>query len=132
LAYGPAANPPRLNLLRLEETLSQAHLRLARCYIEHLDWQKYIEKYDGPNTLFFLDPPYWKTEHYGVPFPWEEYVAMTEIMIRLKGKAILTINDHPEIAEQFNQFRSETVETKYTVGNGCRNKIYRERIYFSW
>ena len=28
---------PRLNLLRLEEELSQAHLRLARTTIEHLD-----------------------------------------------------------------------------------------------
>lgn len=30
--------PPRLNLLRIEEDLSVAHLRLARTQIEHLDW----------------------------------------------------------------------------------------------
>lgn len=36
------SSPPRLNLLRIEEDLSMAHLRLARTYIEHLDWQKCI------------------------------------------------------------------------------------------
>lgn len=31
-------SPPGLNLLRLEETLSAAHLRLSGAYIEKLDW----------------------------------------------------------------------------------------------
>jgi len=35
-----AVSPPRLNLLRIEEDLSHAHLRLSRTYIEHLDWHK--------------------------------------------------------------------------------------------
>ncbi|EMW2842209.1 DNA adenine methylase, partial [Yersinia enterocolitica] len=30
---------PRFNLLRIEEELSMAHLRLSRTLIEHLDWQ---------------------------------------------------------------------------------------------
>ncbi len=30
-------SPPKLNLLRLEEEISQAHLRLARTYIERLE-----------------------------------------------------------------------------------------------
>lgn len=50
---------PRLNLLRIEEDLSQAHLRLARTYIEHLEWQDCINKYDREHTLFYCDPPYW-------------------------------------------------------------------------
>lgn len=126
-------HPPRLNLLRLEETLSQAHLRLSRCYIERLDWRKCIEKYDGPDTLFFLDPPYWKCEHYGVPFPWEEYVALSEVLAGLKGKAILTINDHPDVRALFDCFRAQPVETRYTVGgNGMRDKVYREMVYFNW
>jgi DNA adenine methylase len=57
--FGTAAtSPPRLNLLRLEEDLSQAHLRLARVTIEHLSWQICVAKYDRPSTFFFCDPPY--------------------------------------------------------------------------
>lgn len=126
-------HPPRLNLLRLEETLSQAHLRLSRCYIERLDWRACIEKYDGPGTLHFLDPPYWQCEHYGVPFPWSEYEALSEVMSQIKGKAVMTINDHPAIREQFKVFRHEPVEIRYTIGgNGNRSKMHRELIYFNW
>jgi DNA adenine methylase len=49
---------PRLNLLRIEEELSAAHLRLSQTTIEHLPWQACIDRYDRPHTLFYCDPPY--------------------------------------------------------------------------
>jgi DNA adenine methylase len=49
---------PRMNLLRIEEELSAAHLRLARVQVEHLPWDKCLSKYDRPHTLFYMDPPY--------------------------------------------------------------------------
>lgn len=68
-----------------------------------------------------------------VPFLWEEYEALSEIMGRAKGKVIMTINDHPKIRQQFSRFRSEPVEARYTVGGGGdRSKMYRELIYFNW
>lgn len=46
-SYGTATTtPPGLNLLRLEESLSAAHLRLSNTYIEHLTWQDCIKRYD--------------------------------------------------------------------------------------
>jgi DNA adenine methylase len=36
--WGTAATAPAINLLRIEENLSAAHLRLASAYIEQLDW----------------------------------------------------------------------------------------------
>ena len=57
--FGTATTaPPRLNLLRLEEELSAAHLRLSRTYIERLPWAECIRRYDRPHTFFYLDPPY--------------------------------------------------------------------------
>jgi DNA adenine methylase len=67
--FGTAStSPPRMNLLRIEEELSAAHLRLARTYVEHLDWKTCIQKYDRPHTLFYADPPYWQTEAMGYRF----------------------------------------------------------------
>lgn len=51
-----------LNLLRIEEELSSAHLRLSRVYIENLHYQKLIERFDKPHTFFYLDPPYYNHE----------------------------------------------------------------------
>jgi DNA adenine methylase len=131
--FGTATTtPPRLNLTRIEEDLSQAHLRLARCYIENLDWQRCIEKYDRPGTLFFLDPPYWKVEGYGVPFGIEQYHRMAEIMRTMKGKAILTINDHPDMREIFGDFTMKQVEINYTVGGGGKGNKSREMIFKTW
>ena len=57
-----------INLLRIEEDLSAAHLRLSRVVVEHLDWADCMRRYDRPTTLFYCDPPYWLTEGYGVDF----------------------------------------------------------------
>ena len=108
-SFGTATtSPPRLNLLRLEEDLSQAHLRLSRTYIEHLAWSDCIKKYDRPHTLFYCDPPYWGTEGYGVEFGLEQYDAMAELAKSIKGKMIirLTISRKCEqysMAYRYNQ-----------------------------
>jgi DNA adenine methylase len=131
--FGTAAtSAPRLNLLRIEEDLSAAHLRLARTCIEHLDWQACIIKYDRPFTLFYLDPPYWQTEGYGVPFPLDEYQTMAEMMRSIQGKAILSINDHPDIRAIFSGFEMDTVKINYTVGGGEKRVEASELIVRSW
>ena len=128
--FGTATtSPKRINLLRLEEDLSEAHLRLHRVVIENLTWQRCLERYDAPHTLFFLDPPYWETEGYGGEFGLEQYEQMAGQMASLKGRAILTINDHPEMRRIFGGFPSKSVPIKYTIGGGGRAVQRRERIY---
>ncbi|GAP66251.1 hypothetical protein MBSD_n1555 [Mizugakiibacter sediminis] len=122
---------PRLNLLRLEEDLSAVHLRLAHVTIEHLDWRECIERYDRPETFFFLDPPYWKLAGYGVPFGWDQYEALAVAMRRLKGKALLTLNDHPDIRALFAGLRTTRLTTHYTVGGG-RGQPRSELAIRSW
>jgi DNA adenine methylase len=130
--FGTATTaPPGLNLLRLEETLSAAHLRLSNAFIERLDWAECIRRYDRPHTLFYLDPPYWKTEGYGVPFPYEEYVRMAQVLRDLKGRAIVSLNDHPDIRAAFEGFHIETVDIHYTVSGG-QGTAAREVLIYSW
>lgn len=123
-------SPKRINLLRLEEELSAAHFRLHRVIVEQLPWQRCVEKYDAPHTLFLLDPPYWQTEGYGSPFPLEEYDQLAEVMARLKGRAILTINDHPDMRARFDRFGGKTVGIRYSIGGG-KGVQRRERIYLA-
>lgn len=131
-SYGTATTAPPINLLRIEENLSAAHLRLARAYIERLDWASCVERYDRAHTLFYADPPYWQTEGYGVPFPWEQYERLAERMAGLKGKLILSINDHPDIRRCFSRFQVEELEIDYTVGGGANRAARRELIIYSW
>lgn len=57
-SWGTATTAPAVNLLRIEESLSAAHLRLSSACIERLDWKDCIKRYDRPHSFFYLDPPY--------------------------------------------------------------------------
>lgn len=129
--FGAAARGAKtINLLRLEEDLSEAHLRLHRVVVEQLPWAACLAKYDTPETLFFLDPPYWQTEGYGAAFPLEEYDRLAEALAGLQGRAILTINDHPAMRARFDRFPGRTVGIDYTIGKG--RVARKERIYTTW
>lgn len=132
--FGIAAGaPPRLNLLRMEEDLSHAHLRLARVTVECLPWRECIRRYDRDGALFFFDPPYWQTTGYEARFPREDYDALADAMCTMKGRALLTINDHPDMRAVFDIFRGERVGITYTVGGSADTRTESgEVIYRTW
>ncbi|MBG6244772.1 restriction endonuclease subunit M [Candidatus Symbiopectobacterium sp. 'North America'] len=114
--FGTATtSPPRFNLLRIEEELSMAHLRLSRTVIEHLDWATCIQRYDRPHTLFYCDPPYWGTEGYGVGFGLENYDRMAQLAREIKGKMIISVNDIPEMRQAFDGLNLQSVGIKYSL-----------------
>ena len=90
-----------------------------------------MKKYDREHTLFYCDPPYWETEGYGVPFEFEQYLEMARMLKVIKGKAIISLNDHPAIRECFAEFHIETTDIKYTVGGGKGSEA-KEVLIFSW
>lgn len=112
----------RLNLMRLEEDLSAAHLRLSRCSIEHLEWDRCVERYDRPHTMFYCDPPYWGTEGYGVHFGLDQYARMAGLAKSIKGRMIISVNDIPEMRIAFAGLKVDRVELNYSVGGGGRSK----------
>jgi DNA adenine methylase len=67
-----------------------------------------------------------------VPFPLEEYHKIAQAMESMKGSAILTINDHPQMRKIFSNFNVEAVEINYTIGGGGKGKNRRELIYKNW
>jgi len=131
--FGTATTtPPRLNLLRLEEELSAAHLRLSRTYIEHLPWAECVRRYDREHTLFYLDPPYWGTAGYGVSFGLEQYTLMAELARSIKGRMLISVNDIPEMHQAFNGLTMERTQVIYTIGGGGRSQATGELIIRNW
>jgi DNA adenine methylase len=113
--------------------LSAAHLRLSNVIIEHLPWHECITRYDRAHTLFYLDPPYWQTEGYGVEFPFGEYERMARLMGTLQGKAVLSINDHPDIRRIFSGFDVIPLQLRYSIGGAGRSEeAAGELIIKSW
>lgn len=108
------------NLSTLEPQLADIHHRLARVTIECLDWLAFIDRYDRPETLFYLDPPYHGSEgDYGKTlFDRDQFALMAERLAQLKGRFILSINDVPEVRALFGRFDVEPVGLRYSVGGG--------------
>lgn len=132
-SFGTATtSPPRLSILRLEEDLSMAHLRLADTIIEELPWDKCITKYDRPHTLFYCDPPYWETEGYGVDFDLAQYDRMADLAKAMQGTMIISVNDHPAMREAFDGLPMKSIPITYTVGGGEKAADRFELIIGNW
>lgn len=110
--------PGRFNLTTLEPMLEDLHSRLAGVVIECLDWSECLARYDSPDTLFYLDPPYWGCENdYGKAiFDRADFARIAAQLAGCQGRFILSINDVPEIRQIFAAFTIEAVTTTYTIG----------------
>jgi DNA adenine methylase len=108
----------RFSLSRLEPILEAAHERLEAVVFECLDWAELVTRYDGPETLFYLDPPYFGGENdYGKGmFDRSQYARMAAVLGQIRGAFILSINDLPEIRDIFAAFIIEPVKLKYSIG----------------
>ncbi|RWN30112.1 MAG: DNA adenine methylase [Mesorhizobium sp.] len=108
------------NLTKLAPLLEDVHERLAGVVIEQLDWAAFIDRYDRPATLFYLDPPYFGSEgDYGKQlFGRDQFEAIATRLRALKGRFILSINDVPEIRTAFQGFAMEEAELLYSVAGG--------------
>ena len=126
--YAPSGRP--INLCRIEENLSEAHIRLAGTYVEQLPWQDCFKRYDRDYTFFYADPPYYDTTGYGVEFGHEQYVALAETMKASQGKVMVSLNDHPEMREVFKDFNIDTLDIKYSLTSkvSAKSKVSKEIV----
>ena len=109
--------PGRFNLTTLEPMLEDLHSRLAGVVIECLDWSDCLARYDSPDTLFYLDPPYWGCENdYGKTiFARADFARIAQQLGASQGGFIMSINDVPEIRDIFAAFTIEAVTTTYSI-----------------
>lgn len=106
------------NVTRLGPILEALHERLAGVVIECLPYQDFIPRYDRPDALFYLDPPYYGTEGYYRRdlFDRSDFERLADLLRSIKGRFILSINDHARVREVFAGFPLAEVSTTYTPG----------------
>lgn len=90
--------------LFLKKSLHQfepAQERLQGVFIESLDFEDCIRRYDQPRSIFFCDPPYLETCGYAVDFSLPDHERLAKCLKAIEGKFLLTINDHALIRELY-------------------------------
>jgi DNA adenine methylase len=117
--YGTGRRRPKIFLPTLLDRLRQAYHRLTHVTIEHLDFAACLRRYDGPETVFFADPPYLGRRHYPGPpgglYRPEEQRRLAQALHAAQGKILLTLNDAPLIRELYADWERQTVPVRYQL-----------------
>ncbi|MBD7914197.1 DNA adenine methylase [Clostridium sp. Sa3CUN1] len=125
--YGTTTKPGQQ--IFYKQVLLELRDRLKNTYVENLSFEKIIDKYDREHSFFFCDPPYIETCGYGNKFAEEEHILLANKLKQIKGKFLLTINDHPLARELYKEFNIKEVKVNYSIAkeNSARGK-YNELI----
>lgn len=100
------SNPaPKLKKLDLYKN------KLSDVTLTSKDYKNVIKQNDGVNTFFYLDPPYEKSKRL-----YEKGVLdleeLRDIIKKIKGKFLLSINDSPYTRKLFNEFNVIYIDVK--------------------
>lgn len=110
--------------------LEKVRDRLRGVNIEHKDFADLIQVYDRKNALFYLDPPYVGAEgYYSSAFGADDHARLKAVLEEIKGRFILSYNDHPLVRELYDGYHIEGVSRKTTLaGNNDNQQSYSEVI----
>jgi site-specific DNA-adenine methylase len=90
---------------KLKHPEYRAHLERIT-FVENMDFQTVIEKYDSPTTYFYMDPPYWKTENYysNHDFDAKDHERLANVLKSAQGKFSLSYYEFPQLHEWFPMY----------------------------
>lgn len=85
-------------------------------FVENMDFEDVIVKYDGPKTYFYTDPPYWKTEKYysNHDFDRTNHERLAKVLKSIQGKFSLSYYDFPLLSEWFPRDEYQWNEKEFT------------------
>lgn len=120
----------RFDVTRLGPMLEEIHERLAGVVIECLPFEEFIRRYDRPGTLFYLDPPYWGTEHFYGRDAWgrETFAELAELLASIEGRFLLSLNDVKGVRDTFARFKMTRLKCSYSAGGNDRVKAAAELL----
>lgn len=92
LSQGGSTTKPWVSYVDHLEAYSQ---RLRAVILENLDYKEVIFRYDKPDTLFYVDPPYTpisrnKLNAYKYEFNMKQHEELLAILQNVKGKVVLS------------------------------------------
>lgn len=88
--------------------ITAAHRRLAKTVIECQDFATLIRHYDRPDTVFYLDPPYYGSENLyqnigKEGFTRDDHIRLRDTLGSIKGRFLLSYNKDPFVFELYDR-----------------------------
>lgn len=102
--------------------------RMKNTIIKNQDYKQVIDDYDSEDTVFYLDPPYVANDKHENNKMYKnnkmDFEELSNILSNIKGKFLLSINEHPVITGLFKKFK--TRKLKLTTNAGTTSRIGRK------
>ena len=110
--------------------LQEIQQRLTNVVIENKSFKDIIVKYDSQETLFYLDPPYYKAEQYYVSdFTQDHHKLLSQLLKNIEGKFILSYNDDEYIRNLYKDFNIIEIERNNNLTSRySQNRRYKELL----
>ncbi|MEW6469646.1 MAG: DNA adenine methylase [Bacteroidota bacterium] len=120
---------------RIEREAGVFAQRLETVTIENDDLQKIIKRYDTPDTLFFIDPPYFNSDMgFYSGYTEEKFKSLLEQLSGIKGKFVLT--SYPsELLGKYtkkNKWRQRGIVLKVAANNTANSKHKQKTEVITW
>lgn len=129
--WGYTRSKPAHDMSKVKEKFKVAHERLIGVYIENRSFEEVIQRYDSPDTFFYCDPPYLGLSGYLYKFNETHHMRLRELLGTIKGKFLLSINDHPQVREWYAPFVMEEIETRYSIAKERKGKEAAKELLIS-
>jgi DNA adenine methylase len=123
-----ARDMSRLNLDKVEKDVRNTYERIKRVNIENLDFEDLIKRHDKDITLFYCDPPYIDSREYTLKFGNDEHRKLAEKLHTIKGKFVLSINNHELAYDLYKDMNILEVDHNYSMRKTTHNTDCKELI----
>jgi len=108
------------------DALEHIAKRLKGVTIECLDYADCIQRYDSPETLFYIDCPYYGHEHYyGDIFTENDHYTLSDILYSVKAKVMLShyeCDTYNRLYQDWNKFTYESFKGSHKSTGGEKPK----------
>ena len=102
--------------------------RLSGVVIENKDYEALIAQYDREDAFIYCDPPYYEAEDcYAVEFPKEDHYRLHSVLLRCRGKVMLSYNYCEFIQTLYREFYI-FYTTRHDSMSQTKDKLYEEAI----
>jgi DNA adenine methylase len=111
------------------EGLHRVVQELRHLQIENCDFREFIKRYDGPNTVFYVDPPYVAGSRsynikYRVELTTDDHVELSQLLKNIKGKWLLSGYPSELYAELYKGYSSCSMGAIRTAGKNATEVLW--------
>ena len=113
------------------DKVSYVSNRLRRVNIDHLDFRFCIDNWDTPETLFFLDPPYYNGDSGFYQFSSKDHEDLHAMLCKTRGKWILMYDEGEyvlKLYESFHILRISSSLSSQKVESGKKRVSLRQLV----